>query len=113
MAKATYKYETDAGTVVRLRMDTAKKIAANAEPAGGVDDAKIFAIVSDAGRRRKASLAPRGAWFSRVGTGADLNKVFRVFIPALTQASLTAIAALASVTYKGNTYNFVSTVSES
>lgn len=113
MAKGTYKYETDAGTIIRLRMDTAKKaIASNTEPAGAVDDTKIFAVVSDAGRRRKISIAPRGAVFQRVGTGADLNKVFRVFIPCLTPAALTAIGALASITYKGGTYTFSTTISE-
>lgn len=113
MARGTYKYETDAGTIVRLRMDTAKKaIASNTEPAGTVDDAKIFAVVADAGRRRKISLAPRGCVFSRTGTGADLNKVFRVFIPCLTPAAQTAISALASITYKGGTYTFVDTISE-
>lgn len=113
MARATYKYQTDAGTIVRIRMDTAKKgITDNTEPAGAVDDPKIFAQVSDAGRRRKISLAPRGAIFSRTGTGADLNKVFRVFIPCLTPAALTAIGGQASITYKGGTYTFVNTVSE-
>lgn len=113
MARGTYKYQTDAGTIVRLRMDTAKKaVADNDEPAGAVDDPKVFAVVSDAGRRRKISLAPRGVIFSRVGTGADLNKVFRIFIPCLTPAALTAIGGKASITYKTQTYTFVNTVSE-
>lgn len=113
MARKTYKYETDAGTVVRIRMDEAKKaITSNTEPAGAVDDVKIFAIVSDAGRTRKASLAPRGAIFQRVGTGDDLNKVFRVFIPCLTPAALTAIGGQSTITYKTLTYSFVSVKSE-
>lgn len=113
MPKSNFKYQTDAGTIVRLRMDDAKgAITGNTEPAGAIDDSKIWAIVSDAGRRRKLSLAPRGVVFTREGTGADLNKVFRVFIPALTPAALTALVAAGTIEYKGEDYDLLDTISE-
>jgi len=113
MAIKRYKYQTDAGTIVNIRMDEDKMgIEGNAEPAGAIDDPKIYAIVSDKGRRRKQSLAPRGVIFNRLGAGADLNKVFSVFIPACTPAALTALASGDPIVYKTLPYNFVSTVGE-
>lgn len=105
MARVTSKYQSDAGTVVKIRLDSDKlAITGNTPPAGAVGDAQLVAIVSNPGNRRKQGLHARGVYFSRVGAGADLNKVFRVFIPCLTQAAQTAIAGTASITYRGQTY---------
>ena len=113
MAIKRYKYQTDAGTIVRIRMDEAKAgILNNTEPAGALDDPNVYAIVSDKGRRRKQSLAPRGCTFTRTGTLTQLNKVFTVFIPTFTPAAQAAVAAQASITYKGNSYDFASTIGE-
>jgi len=105
MAIVTKKYQSDAGTILKIRLDSAKAgITGNSEPAGAITDTQLQAIVSNPGNRRKQGLHARGVVFSRVGTGADLNKVFRVFIPCFTTASQTAVAGTASITYKGQTF---------
>lgn len=107
-------YQTDQGSVVRIRIDAAKAaITGNAAPAGAMTEPHIEAQVSQAGSRRKYGLNPRGVRYRRVGTGTDLNKVFTVFVPALTQASQTALLATDPITYKGNTYTTPVGVAES
>lgn len=105
MPTARTKYQSDAGSIYYIRLDTAKSgITGNTAPSGAVTDANVEVQVSYAGRRRKIGIHPRGVFFSRVGAGADLNKTFRVFIPALTPAAQTTLLALTSLTYKGNSY---------
>lgn len=117
MAVKRYKYGSNSGGVYRIRMDEAKKaITGNDEPTGAVTDPNVEVIVSNKGRKRKAGIAPRGAIFFRTitgGTGAGaVSKNVYVFIPALTTASLTAISGGTDITYKGQTYQFLSTVPE-
>jgi hypothetical protein len=105
MSIVSKKYQTDQGTVIKIRLDSAKAaITGNTEPAGAITDTQLQASVSHIGNRRRLGVQARGVYFSRVGTGTDLNKVFRVFIPAFTQASQTTIAGTTSITYKGNTF---------
>lgn len=86
-------------------MDEAKAaIADNTAPAGALTDANVEVEVSEAGSRRKFGIHPRGVTFTRIGTGADLNKRFSVFIPALTPAAQTALLGLATLNYKGDTF---------
>lgn len=114
MAIVSSKYQSNSGGIYRIRLDSAKlAITGNTPPAGGISDPNVEVEVAEAGSRRKFGIHPRGVRFSRVGTGADLNKRFSVFIPALTEASLTAIAATESVTYKGQTYTDARIVPES
>lgn len=105
MAIVSRKYQSNSGAVYRIRLDAAKAgITGNAEPAGGITDPNVEVEVSEAGSRRKFGIHPRGVRYSRVGTGADLNKRFSVFIPAFTEASLTALVGTNEITYKGATY---------
>jgi len=105
MAIVTSKYQSNAGGIYRIRLDAAKAgITGNAAPAGGITDPNVEVEVAEAGSRRKFGIHPRGVRYRRVGTGADLNKVSTVFIPALTEASLTALVATDPITYKGQTY---------
>lgn len=113
MAIVTTKYQSDGGGIYKIRMDSAKAgVTGNTAPTGALTDGNVEVEVSEAGSRRKFGIHPRGVYFSRVGTGTDLNKVFRVFIPALTPAAFTALSTAASVTYKGNSYSNPSPVSE-
>ena len=106
MAIKRYKYQTDAGTVINLRMDQGKKaVTGNTEPTGAIDDPKLFAVVSDKGRRRKSSLAPRGVTCYRTLTGTigstEVTKTFYVFIPCLTPTAQQTILSAANVNYGG------------
>jgi hypothetical protein len=114
MAIVTSKYQSNAGGIYRIRLDAAKlAIVGNAAPAGAISDPNVEVEVAEAGSRRKFGIHPRGVRFSRKGTGADLNKTFSVFIPCLTEAALTAIAATDPITYKGEPYTDARVVPES
>lgn len=105
MAIITTKYQSNSGGIYRIRLDAAKAaIVGNAAPAGAITDPNVEVEVAEAGSRRKFGLHPRGVRYRRVGTGADLNKVFTVFVPALTEASLTALVATDPISYKGENY---------
>lgn len=105
MPIVTSKYQSNAGGIYRIRLDSAKAgVTGNTAPAGALTDANVEVEVSEAGSRRKFGIHPRGVRAKRVGTGTDLNKVFSVFIPCLTETALTTLSTAASITYKGNTY---------
>lgn len=113
MATIRTKYQSDSGAIYKIRIDSAKAgITGNTAPAGAITDPNVEVQVSQAGQRRKFGIAPRGVYFQRTGSGADLNKVFRVFVPALTPAAFTTLSTAASITYKGNTYDTPSPVPE-
>lgn len=106
MAVVPRKYQSNSGGVYRIRLDQDKAaIADNTEPSGAITDPNVEVEVSEAGNRRKGGIHPRGVRFSRVGTGADLNKRFSVFIPCLTPAAFNALSVATSITYKGEVYN--------
>jgi hypothetical protein len=114
MPLVTTRYQSDAGAIYRIRLDIAKAaIAGNGAPAGAITDPNVEVEVAEAGNRRKFGIHPRGVRFQRIGSGSDLNKVFRVFIPALTPASFTALSTAASITYKGQIYDTPTVVPES
>ena len=113
VAFALVKYETDAGTVVRIRMSTEGAAAAgNVPPAGAVDDAKIFAFASNPGSKRKKALNARGVVLGRTVGVAPNTFVRRTFLPILTRARLDAIATDAEVTIGGQTYTVRDKISE-
>ncbi len=114
MARDEFKYQSNAGGIYRITLDVAKAgITGNAQPTGAITDSNVEVEVAEFGRRRKFGLHPRGVVVSRTGTGADLNKTFRFFIPAFTQASLTALLATTTIAYKGNDYTNPKEISES
>lgn len=86
------KYQTDAGTIVRIR-SSAQVLAftGQAEPAGAVDEPNVYAFASNPGSRRKKALNARGVVLTRaVGTAPNIL-VRRTFVPIYTQAAWTAI----------------------
>ncbi len=114
MARDTFKYESNAGGIYRISMDVAKAtITGNSQPTGAITDSNVEVEVAEFGRNRKFGLHPRGVVVSRVGTGVNLNKTFRVFIPAFTVASLNALLATTTFSYKGNDYTNPKGVPES
>lgn len=99
------KYQTDAGTIVRIRIsDQGLAALANAEPAGAVTDSKIFAFARNPGSRRKKELNARGVVLGRLVGVAPNQFTRRTFLPILTPARLTAIALDATVTLNGQEY---------
>lgn len=107
------KYQTDAGTVVQIRIsDASAAVAGNTEPAGAIDDEKIFAFASNPGSKRKKALNARGIVLGRsVGTAPD-TFVRRTFVPILTKAGLDGITIGTAVTLNGNAYTVRSKVDE-
>lgn len=105
MARVTTKYQSNSGGIYRIRLDSAKVgVTGNSAPAGAITDPKVEVEVSEYGNRRKGGIHPRGVIGSRAGSGVDVNKTFRVFIPCLTPDSLTAVLVGDTFSYKGNTY---------
>jgi len=107
------KYQSDSGTVVRIRIGTdAAALASNPAPAGALDDSNIFAFASNPGSRRKKALNARGVVLGRsVGTAPD-TFVRRTFVPILTQAGLTAITVGTAITINGVAYTVRSKINE-
>lgn len=109
----TSKYETDAGTVVRIRIsDAALGVLGNAPPAGAIDDPNIYAYAQNPGSKRKKQLNARGVRLQRfVGTGAA-RKRFTTFVPILTEAALDAVTVGATVTLNAVEYTVADKIDE-
>ncbi len=113
MAFSREKYETDAGTIVRIRISSdTKAIAGNAPPAGAIDDTKIYAFASNPGSKRKKALNARGIKLGRL-VGVAPNQFTRyTFAPILTKAGLDGIAIDTEVTVGGVAYTVRDKVDE-
>lgn len=113
MGYKTVKYQTDAGTVVRIRVsDETIAAAGNAAPAGAVDDQKIFAFASNPGSKRKKALNARGLILGRtVGTAPD-TAVKYTFLPIFTKAAMDGIEDGATYTLRDKAYTVRSRVDE-
>lgn len=113
MAFITRKYLTDAGTVVQIRMSTASAaVPGNTEPAGALDDERIFAFSSNPGSKKKKALNARGIVLGRqVGTAPD-TFTRRTFVPISTLTGLNGIAVGTSVTLPSGVYTVRDKVSE-
>lgn len=107
------KYQTDAGTIGRIRISTdSAAVAGNTEPAGAVDDENVFAFASNPGSRRKKQLNARGIVLTRtVGTAPNTFKR-RTFVPILTKAGLDGITIDTAVTVGGVAYTVASKIQE-
>lgn len=113
---AVKKYESDSGSIHKLRMSTAKAaVANNTEPSGSIDSS-IRVKVSKS--NREYGIRPRGARLYRTvtgGTGDDaVTKTLYAFLPILTAAVYdgNSFAEEATVTYNGSTWKVLSKVAE-
>lgn len=109
----TSKYETNAGTVVRIRIsDAALGVLGNTPPAGAVDDGNIYAYAQNPGSKRKKQLNARGARLQRfTGTGAA-RKRFTTFVPILTPTAWEAVVVGSTVTLNSVEYTVADLVPE-
>lgn len=107
------KYETDAGTIVRVRIGAgAAAVAGNTEPAGAIEDGRVFAYASKAGNRRGGQLNARGLRLERF-TGAGIaRKRFTTFVPILTPAALATFVDGADLTVNTVLYKIASKIGE-
>lgn len=107
------KYQTDAGTVVRIRVsDDAIAAAGQVIPAGAVTDKALWAFAGNPGSRRKRQLNARGVVLGRE-VGTDPNTFTRrTFLPIMTKAALDAIAIGAAVTIGGEAYTVRAAINE-
>ena len=109
----TAKYETDAGTVVRIRISPASlAVAGNTEPAGAIDDERIFAYASNPGSRRGGQLNARGLRMQRFLGAGLARKRLTTFIPILTQTALDTFTINQEITIGGNAYTVADKISE-
>lgn len=110
---STSKYETNAGTIVRIRIsDAAKAVLSNAEPAGAIDDGNIYAYAQNPGSKRKKQLNARGVRLQRfTGTGAA-RKRYTTFLPILTKTVWDGITVGADVTLNTVAYTVADKVDE-
>jgi len=113
MPYQTVKYETDSGTVVRMRASDATIAASgNTAVTGTVDDPNVFAFAQNPGSKRKKQLNARGLRLERfTGTGAA-RKRFTTFMPFFSKTAMDAIEIGASYTLGGNTYTVFDKINE-
>ncbi len=107
------KYETDAGTIVNIRISPQSLgVLSNSPPAGAVDDANLYAFASNPGSRKKKELNARGVVVERfLGTGLA-RKRLTSFIPILTPTVWEGIEIDADVTLGSNAYKVASKIAE-
>jgi len=112
-ATSRKKYQTDAGTIVQIRIgDAAAAVAGNTEPAGAIDDDRIFAYASEPGSSRGNKLNARGLIMERfLGTGLA-RKRLTTFVPILTVAALETFTAQQEITINSVAYKVARKVSE-
>lgn len=111
------KYETNAGSVVNIRLsDSVAAVTGNAAPGGAVDD-PLLTISAASNSSRKSWPRGRGVRLRRsigtVGEGSDAREVFEfAVITCLTVAAQTTIGSATSVTYAGQSWTPISLISE-
>lgn len=111
------KYQTNAGTIVRVRISTdVAAVSGNTAPAGALDDTAL-SVSSAHMSARKGWTRARGVRVRRligtVGTGAAARDLFEfATITALTPAAQTAMRSAETITYAGQTWIPVSNISE-
>jgi hypothetical protein len=110
----TAKYQTDAGTIVRIRIsESTATVAGNGEPAGALTDGRLFAYASNPGSRRGNQLNARGLRLERfLGIGIN-RKRLTTFLPVLTPAGLATFTDGAALVIGGETYAIASKIGES
>lgn len=107
------KYQTNAGTIVRIRIsDQAVAALDNAEPGGALDDINIWAFASSPGSKKKKALNARGFILGRTVGTAPNQFVRKTFLPILTIAAWTNTALNEAVTLNGVAYNVRDKVDE-
>lgn len=112
MATSKLKYETEEGTIVRIRLDDKKKTAAGTEPTAALDEPNWFISVN-ASSRSRTRLRARGWLYTREVpvTGEERKLIFTVFIPKLTPAAYDG-STETDLDYDGETYKFARKVPE-
>jgi hypothetical protein len=107
-----YKYQTDDGTIVQIRLSEEKKVPAGAEPAGAIDQAGWFISVSTS-KRSQTKRKARGFVYSREipSTEPPLKLIKTIFLPILTPTVYNGTPP-ATVQYLGNDFTFVNKSAE-
>lgn len=108
---STTKYESSEGSIHQIRMDSARIAVAGAAPSGAVNS-PIKVKISKS--NREFGIRPRGVQLRRpVNPGAD-DKIFRSFLPVLTETAFNSntFALDAQVTIGGVAWKIIGKVQE-
>lgn len=107
------KYTTDAGTVISLRASAdAIAIPGNTAVSAAYDDARIRAVASSPGNKRKAGLHARGLVLGLPATAPATGYVSRTFQPIFTLTAFNAFVQGANLAYDGGQWEIVDKVGE-
>lgn len=107
------KYQTDAGTVVNIRVSDATIAAAgNTAVAAALDDNNIWAFASNPGSRRKRQLNARGVVLGRTIGAAPNSFVRKTFMPVFSKTALDAMEKDSPISLNGVAYTIKSKVEE-
>jgi hypothetical protein len=108
---ATTKYESDDGTVHQIRMSSARIAVAGTPPAGAVTS-PINVKISKS--NREFGLRPRGVNLVRPLNPTATDKIFRAFLPVLTETAYNSatFALGATVTIGATQWKISAKVSE-
>jgi hypothetical protein len=110
MAQTT-KYEASNGTIHQIRMDAARIAVAGAAPGGAVDS-PIKVKVSKS--NREFGIRPRGVQLRRPINPGATDKIFRSFLPVLTETAFDSntFALDAQITIGGTAWKIIGKVQE-
>lgn len=107
------RYQTDAGTVVNIRVSDATIAATgNTAVTAAIDDDNIWAFASNPGSRRKRQLNARGVVLGRTIGTAPNTFVRKTFMPVFSKAALDAMEKDSTITLNSVAYTIRSKVDE-
>ena len=105
MAFENYRYETDSGQIVRVRLSTDKAAYAGPEATGTLTDNRLRVAAAGSTRQSTRLIARCLIYTFSEPTPGGLKAIKTVRFPILTKATFAA-APPATVEYKGRTYRF-------
>lgn len=107
-----FKYETDDGVVVQIRLSTEKGAIAGAAPAGEIEQAGWFIAAAGSTRNRTRRIARAWIYSESIATVGDEGVLVKSYrFPKLTPTAFNG-SPPATLPYKGKTLNFVDKKSE-
>lgn len=110
MAQTT-KYESSEGSIHQIRMESARIAVAGAPPSGAVNS-PIKVKISKS--NREFGIRPRGVQLRRPVNPGATDKIFRSFLPVLTETAFNSntFALDAQVTIGGTAWKIIGKVQE-
>lgn len=105
MATQLYKYETDSGAIVRIRLSPEKKAVGGNEPAGTISDNRIRVAATGSRRQFNTIIARARVYTRSEATAGGLKAIQTVRIPIMLKSDFDGVTPL-TINYKGKDWTF-------